>query len=167
MKLTDITEGSFGNLVSLAAAKIGSKPEDRLVVKTDENLFKLVRSAKQFEYHLFDRRALPWWKDLFDYLNIPAKVRKEVILAARSEYYDRLDHSLFEADISKIVDILNPRTRKGTTKSVARAATNEKLAVAVVGYVYRAAKKLSPRQKKEARAKRLPYARLPRAERLI
>lgn len=149
MKLTDITEGTFGDLVSLAAAKIGSKPEDRLVVKTDQRLFELVRRARQFTFHLFDRRALSWWKEVFDYFKIPTQVRKEVLIAARSEFYGRLDHSLFEADFSKLIDLLNPRTRASTAKLTARAATNEKLATAIIGYVARAAGNITPTQRKE------------------
>ena len=143
MKLNDITEGSFGNLISLAAAKIGSKPEDRLVVKSDQRLFGLVQKARRYTFHLFDRRAIPWWKEVFEHFKIPQNMHKEVLAAVRSEYYDRLDHSLFEADLSKIADFLNPRTRQGTAKSAARAATNEKLATAIVGYVSRAAGRIA------------------------
>jgi len=150
MKLTDITEGTFGNLISMAAAKIGSKPEDRLIVKADQKLFGLVQKAKTYQFHLFDNRALPWWKAVFDYFEIPQNLRMEVLAAARSEFYDRLDHSLFEADISKIADFLNPRTRQGTAKVAARAAVIERLAIAIIGYVSRAAGKISPAERQKA-----------------
>lgn len=151
MKLTDIAEGTFGNLISLAAAKIGSKPEDRMLVKGDERLYTLAQTARQFEYHLFDRRALPWWKQVLNHFKIPGTLRNEVITAARSEFFDRIDHTLFE-DLSKFVDFLNPRTRGATVKTAARAATNERLAVAILGYVARAAARITPSKKKKAMA---------------
>jgi len=137
MKLSDIVEGTFGNLASLAAAKMGSKPEDRLLVKSNQKLFGLVQKAKTFEFHLFDKRAVPWWKEVFDHFKIPPDHRKEIVIAIRSEYFDRIDHSLFEADLSKIADFLNPRTREGTAKSSARSATAEKLAIIIIGQVSR------------------------------
>ena len=150
MKLTDITEGTFGNLMSLAAAKIGSNPDDRLIVKADQKLFALVQKAKTYRFHLFDSRAMPWWSAVFDYFKIPKNLRMEVLVASRSEFYDRLDHSLFEADISKIADFLNPRTREGTAKMSARAAVAERLATAIIGYVSRAAGQISPSERQAA-----------------
>lgn len=153
MKLANITEGrprkssTFGNLASLAAAKIGGNPEDKRTVQADQKLFTLVQKAKAVPFHLFDKRAIPWWKHLFNHFNIPQNLRMEIMTTARSKFYDRLDHSLFEADISKIADFLNPRTREGTAKSFARAAVAEKLATAVIGYVSRVAMRISRKTK--------------------
>jgi len=148
MRLTDITEGTFGDLVSMAAAKIGNKPEDRLAVKADQNLHNLVQQAKQFQFHLFDGRAIPWWGMVFDHFNIPGDKRRDVLAAAKSEFAAGVDTSLFEADFSKIADTLNPRTRASTVKSSARAAVNGRLAIAIIGYVSRAANNIQPEKPK-------------------
>jgi len=149
MKL-NLAEGTFGNLASLAAAKLGGDPGDRLRVRSDQKLHDLVRKARTFRYHLFDRRAEDWWKEVFDHFEIPEELRTEIIKGAKNEFIDRLDRSLFEADLSKVIDMLNPRTRESATKSAARSATAEKLATAIIGYVAKAAERMTPTQKKKA-----------------